>query len=206
VGVYNDQILPRIINVACGSKSFGKVVRAEACEGLRGDVLEIGFGSGHNLEYLPPEVTGIWTVEPSDTAVKLGAKRIAASSVPVTLGSLDGQRLEFPDDRFDSALSTMTLCTIPDVDAALAEIRRVLKPGAYFHFAEHGHSPDAKVARAQDRYNGIEMKIAGGCHLNREIENLVVKAGFEIESLRNFYLKGNPKVVGYMYVGRARNP
>jgi len=118
---------------------------------------------------------------------------------------LNGARIDAPDARFDAALSTMTLCTIPDVRAALGELRRVLEPGASFHFAEHGHSPDDRVAHRQDRLNGMQNRIAGGCNLNREISTLLREAGFEIESLRNFYLKG-PKAFGYMYVGRARNP
>jgi len=204
MGFYGEQVLPRFIDVMLGTKEFGKI-RAMACEGLHGDVLEIGFGSGLNLPYLPPAVTGVWTVEPSATAMKLARKRIAASSIEVHGGGLDGERIDFPDDRFDAALSTMTLCTIPDAVGALGEVRRVLKPGARLHFAEHGHAPDARVARMQDRLNPVQNRIGGGCNLNRDIDALLVKAGFEIESLRNFYLKG-PKAFGYMYVGRARRP
>jgi ubiquinone/menaquinone biosynthesis C-methylase UbiE len=187
-----------------GGKEFGEV-RREACAGLEGDVVEIGFGSGLSLAYLPEGVAGVWAVEPSGTATKLAAKRITASGVPVHLAGLDGAKLELPDQRFDAALSTMTLCTIPDVGGALQELRRVLKPGAPFHFAEHGRAPDAKVARAQDRFNGIQKRLAGGCHLNRDIATLITDAGFEIEALRNFNLKG-PRMFGYMYVGIARNP
>jgi SAM-dependent methyltransferase len=204
VGFYDEQVLPRVTNVLLGNRAFAKV-RAAACEGLHGDVVEIGFGSGLNLPHLPPEVTGVWTVEPSGVAVRLAQKRIRESRVPVHVGVLDGQRLDFPDERFDSALSTMTLCTIPDVAAALREVHRVLKPGARFHFAEHGHAPDAKVARTQERMNGLQMRIGGGCHLDREIDALIRGAGFEIEELRNFYLTG-PKAWGYMYVGKARRP
>ena len=96
--------------------------------------------------------------------------------------------------------------TAPDLADALAELRRVLKPGASLHFAEHGHSPDPKVARTQDRFDGLEQKLAGGCHLNREIDTLIEKSGFEITAIRNFYLKGGPKAVSYMFVGTARNP
>ena len=204
MGFYNEQVVPRVTNVVLGSKEFGKV-RTEACEGLHGDVFELGFGSGLNLSYLPAEVTGVWTAEPSRVATQLAQKRIAAAPIEVHVGALDGQRLDFPNARFDAALSTMTLCTIPDVDAALAELRRVLKPGALFHFAEHGRAPDARVARWQDRLNGLQNHMAGGCNLNREIEVRLEKAGFEIEALRNFYLNG-PKPFGYAYVGRARNP
>jgi ubiquinone/menaquinone biosynthesis C-methylase UbiE len=204
MGFYNEQILPRLTNVLLGNKEFAEV-RKEACEGLHGDVIEFGFGSGLNLPHMPSEVTGVWTVEPSRVAVQLAQKRVDAAPMAVHLGVLDGARLDFPDDRFDSALSTMTLCTIPDVTGALRELRRVLKSGADFHFAEHGLSPDAKVARTQDRFNGLEQKVAGGCNLNRPIETLLTDAGFEIMKLRNFSLKG-PKAIGYMYAGVARNP
>ena len=173
-------------------------------QALHGDVIELGFGSGLNLTHLPAAVTGLWAIDPSGTAMKLAAKRIAAAPVPVHAAGLDGARLEFPDDRFDAALSTMTLCTIPDVTSALTELRRVLKPGAEFHFAEHGRAPDAKVARTQDRFDGFQQTVAGGCHLNREIASLLEGAGFTIVTVDNFYLKGGPKAWGYMYVGRAR--
>ena len=202
MGFYDDQILPRFINVMLGNAEFAKV-RKEACEGLHGDVIEIGFGSGLNLPFLPPEVTGLWTVDPSGTAMKLAAKRIAASPVKVQTAGLEGEHIEANDATFDAALSTMTLCTIPDVEGALVELKRVLKPGAAFHFAEHGLSPDDKIARRQHRYNGLENRFAGGCNFIRDIENLITKGGFEIETRRNFYLKG-PKCAGYMYVGRAR--
>jgi ubiquinone/menaquinone biosynthesis C-methylase UbiE len=203
VGIYGEHVLPRLTNILLGSKEFAKV-RREACEGLHGDVLELGFGSGLNLPYLPATVTGVWAVEPSGTATKLAAARVAASPVPIEIAGLDGERLDLPDDRFDAALSTMTLCTIPDLDAALAELRRVLKPGASFHFAEHGRSPDEKVARTQDRWNGVQMRIAGGCHLNRDIVASITGAGFSVDQVRTFSLKG-PRAWGFMSVGRATN-
>lgn len=202
MSIYRDQVLPRAINVILGNKEFGKI-RAEVCEGLAGDVVEIGFGSGLNIPFLPAAVTGLWAVDPAEVGMKLAAKRIAASTTPIHPAGLDGEHLDLPDARFDAALSTMTLCTIPDASGALREVRRVLKPGASFHFAEHGASPDAKVARMQHRFDPVQQCIGGGCHLSRDIAALVAEAGFEIETLRNFYSKG-PKVMGYMYVGRAK--
>ncbi len=202
MGLYGDQILPRITNVLLGSSEFAKL-RRDACEPLRGDLIELGFGSGLNLPHLPAAVTGVWAVEPSGTATKLAAARIARSSKPVHVAGHDGAHLALPPRRFDGALSTMTLCTIPDVGAALDELRRVLKPDAVFSFVEHGRSPVERVARTQDRFNSIQQRLAGGCHLNRDIATLISAAGFEIEELRNFSLRG-PKAWGYMYVGRAR--
>ena len=203
MGFYSEQVLPRVTDRLLGNSRFGKV-RAEVCAGLHGDVLEIGFGSGLNLAFLPAAVTGVWAVEPSTVARRIARKRSAVSPIALHQAGLDGARIDAADATFDAALSTMTLCTIPDVRAALRELRRVLKPGASFHFAEHGHSPDDRVARSQDRFNGMQNRFAGGCNLNRDISALLTDAGFEIESLRNFYLQG-PKPIGYMYVGRARN-
>ena len=205
MGFYEEQVLPRFINVMLGSKEFGEKIRAPTATGLRGDVIELGFGSGLNLPYLPAEVTGVWTVDPSGVAMKLARPKIAASTVAVHAGALDGARLDFADDRFDAALSTMTLCTIPDVDTALAELRRVLKPGSMFHFAEHGLAPDAKVARFQHRFDPWQQRLAGGCHLARDMRALISGAGFEIDELTERYIKG-PKAFSYMYLGRARNP
>jgi SAM-dependent methyltransferase len=201
MGLYRAQVLPRLVNVLLGNKEFEKV-RRRVVAGLHGDVVEIGFGSGLNVPALPPEVTGLWAVEPEGVGWKLAGKRVSASRVPVHQAGLDGQRLDLPDERFDCALSTMTLCTIPDAVGAVKELHRVLKPGGAFHFAEHGHAPDVKVARTQDRFDGLEQRIAGGCHLNRDITAIITAGGFRIDDLDNFYLSG-PKAWGYMYVGRA---
>lgn len=205
MGFYAEQVVPRITNVVLGNAKFGRKFRARACAGLRGDVIELGFGSGLNLPYLPPEVTGIWTVEPSRVALQLARSRIAAAGVPVHNGELEGARLDFPDDRFDSALSTMTLCTIPDVERALAELHRVMKAGAEFHFAEHGLADDPRIAGRQHRFEPMQKRVAGGCHLSRDIAALVTAAGFEITELDKQFMKG-PKPWSFMYVGRATNP
>jgi ubiquinone/menaquinone biosynthesis C-methylase UbiE len=204
VGFYENQVLPRFIDVMLGNEEFGRKIRAPTCAGLRGDVIELGFGSGLNVRYYPADVAGVWTVDPSGVAMKLAQKRVAAAGVAVHAGALDGARLDFPDDRFDAALSTMTLCTIPDVETALTELKRVLKPGAIFHFAEHGLAPDAKVARFQHRFDPWQQRLAGGCHLARDIRALVESAGFEIDEIHNRFIKG-PKAFSYMYLGRARN-
>ena len=205
MGLYEEQVLPRVINVACGMKSLRKH-RQRVCEGLHGRVLEVGFGSGLNIPFYPEGVTAVAAVEPAETGWKLAGKRRAATTVPVERTGLDGQSLPLPDDSCDVALSTFTLCTIPDVAAALSEIRRVLKPGGTFHFLEHGLAPDESVRRWQHRLEPIQKRVAGGCHLTRPISDLVTGAGFTITELDVFYEKGAPKPVGAASLGIATAP
>lgn len=205
MGLYDEQVLPRIINVACNTKLL-RVQRRRVCEGLSGRVLEVGFGSGLNIPWYPPEVRSVAAVEPADTGWKLAARRLETSAVPVERAGLDGQSLPLPDDSCDSALSTLTLCTIPDVVAALAEIRRVLKPGGAFHFLEHGLAPDESVRRWQRRLEPMQKRLAGGCHLTRPIADLVTAAGFTIKELDVFYEKGAPRPYGAASLGVAVAP
>jgi ubiquinone/menaquinone biosynthesis C-methylase UbiE len=203
--MYEDQVLPRIINVACGMKPL-RQYRQRVCEGLHGQVLEIGFGSGLNIPYYPDAVSGVAAIEPADTGWKLAGKRLAGAAVPVDRKGLDGQTLPLPDDSCDAALSTFTLCTIPDVVAALSEIRRVLKPGGTFHFLEHGLAPDESVRRWQHRLEPIQKRLFGGCHLTRPIADLVTEAGFTITDIDVFYEKSAPKPVGAASLGMATAP
>src|SRR5437764_9770080 len=195
MGVYAERVLPRIINVACGVK-VARPLRERACAGLHGEVIEIGFGTGHNVPFYPGAVRNVAAVEPSDLSWKLAADRVSASSVPVQRSGLDGQSLPFADDTFDSALSTWTLCTIPDANAALTEIRRVLRPGGTLHFIEHGLAPDEKVQRWQYRLEPLNRRMFGGCHLSRPILDLLQNAGFTVKEADVFYEKGAPKPMG----------
>jgi ubiquinone/menaquinone biosynthesis C-methylase UbiE len=205
MGIYGEQVLPRIINVACGLKPL-RPLRSRVCEGLQGRVVEIGFGSGLNIPYYPAAVTGVAAVEPADTGWKLAGKRLAGAPVPVERTGLDGQSLPLPDDSCDAALSTFTLCTIPDVNAALAEIRRVLKPGGTFHFLEHGLAPDENVRRWQHRLEPMQKRLFGGCHLTRSVADLLTGAGFTITELDTFYEKSAPKPVAAYSLGAAVAP
>jgi SAM-dependent methyltransferase len=205
MGFYGEEVLPRILNAVCGTKT-AEPLRRRVCEGLAGDVVEIGFGSGLNVPFYPATVSCVAAVEPSDVGWKLAARRLGAAAVPVRRSGLDGQSLPFADDSFDAALSTWTLCTIPDVTAALAEVRRVLKPGATLHFLEHGLAPDERVRRWQRRLDPLQQRIAGGCHFTRPIVDLVTAAGFIIEELDVFYEKGAPKVAGADSLGAASSP
>ena len=205
MGVYGDQVLPRIINVVCNLKE-SRPQRARVCEGLAGEVVEIGFGSGLNVPYYPSQVSRVAAVEPADTGWKLAAKRLRDTPVPVERAGLDGQSLPFPDDSFDAALSTWTMCTIPDIDAALRELRRVLRPGGRLHFVEHGLAPDPNVQRWQHRLEPMQKRLFGGCHLTRPAPELLQRAGFEIAELDRYYEKGAPRIVGAHTLGVAVSP
>lgn len=204
---YDKYILPSFLNCACGAKPIlyqrGKVV--PLAEGL---VLEVGIGSGLNIPfYDAAKVTKVIGLDPSpelnEMAQKVVAKTAAENglAVDITLGSAED--MPFPDDHFDSVVITYTLCTIADAAAANLEIRRVLKPGGKLIFCEHGLAPDAGVAKWQDRIDPIWGKIAGGCHLNRDIPELITGAGFTIETLQQMYLPSTPKFAGYNYWGVA---
>jgi ubiquinone/menaquinone biosynthesis C-methylase UbiE len=201
MGFYEDQVLPRFIDVALGGGEFARL-RERVTSELEGEVLEVGFGSGRNVPYYPASVQRVRAVDPATVGRKLAAKRKAASSVPVEYIGLDGQELPLDDGSVDHVLTTWTLCTIPDVHQALTEVRRVLRPGGALHFLEHGRSPDRNVARWQDRITPVMNRIAGGCHPNRPIDQLLTGADLDVARIDNYYVHG-PKALGYMYEGVA---
>jgi ubiquinone/menaquinone biosynthesis C-methylase UbiE len=184
-----------------GNKEFGKL-RREVASGLAGEVLEVGFGSGLNVPHYPSAVTRVQAVDPATLGRKLAAARLATSTIPVEFVGLDGAQIPVASASIDHVLITWTMCTIPDVEAALAEMRRVLRPHGQMHFVEHGLAPDAKVATWQHRLNPLERRLAGGCNLNRPIDALITQAGFSFDELETFYGKG-PKSFSYLYKGVA---
>ena len=202
MGFYGDRVLPHVINVVMNTKQT-RTIRERVCADLKGEVLEIGFGTGHNLPYLPAAVTRMLAVEPSVRSVELARERIAASPVEIEVVGLDGQRLPVEDESVDAVLCTWSLCTIPDGIAAVREARRVLRPGGRFHFIEHGAAPDTRVRRWQDRLNPIQNRIGGGCNLNRDIAGIIEAGGLSITKLDRYYNAGEPKAFGAMYEGIA---
>ena len=205
MGCYGERVLPHIVNFLCGLKAADPL-RQRVCDGLEGEVLEIGFGSGLNVPFYPAAVTRVVAVEPSDVGWKLAGKRLSTARVPVERSGLDGQSLPFEDNSLDSALSTWTMCTIPDIATALSEVRRVLKPEGTLHFVEHGLAPDEEVQRWQRRLDPVQKRLFGGCHLTRPIVDLLKSAGFTITEVDVFYEDGAPKAVGADSLGTAVSP
>ncbi len=205
MGIYRERVVPRIINVACGTKAE-KPLRRRVCEGLAGEVVEIGFGSGLNVPFYPAAVSRVAAIEPADAAWKLADKRLLATSVSVQRCGRDAQSLPFADASYDAALSTWTLCTIPDVAVALRELRRVLKPGGTLHFVEHGLAPDEPVRRWQHRLEPVQKRVFAGCHLTRPIVDLLTTEGFTITELDVFYDKSAPKFEAAYSLGTAVSP
>jgi ubiquinone/menaquinone biosynthesis C-methylase UbiE len=200
VGFYGERVLPRIFDVMLGRPMAGS--RARVTTGLSGEVLELGFGSGTNLPHLPAGVTRLLAVEPSRGGRRLAEHRIEAAPFPVEFIGEDGAYLPLPEGSVDHVLVTFALCTIPEVDRALAEVRRVLKPGGTLRFAEHGRSPNPRVARRQEQLSPLWGKMFGGCHLDRPIDELIEKAGLTLgEVRRGRFIR--PETVGFLYEGVA---
>ena len=203
MGFYDTKILPFLIDKACGIgpiQDQRKLVVPQA----KGEVLEIGIGSGLNLPFYDgAKVSKVWGLEPSAEMRAKAAKVAAKAAVPVSFLDLPGEEIPLDDGVVDTVLVTYTLCTIPEVAAALGQMRRVLKPDGKLIFCEHGQAPDASVRRWQDRLDPIWGKFSGGCHLNRPIDALVKQAGFEIETLDTGYI-ASPKFAGFNYWGTAK--
>ncbi|HXG91743.1 MAG TPA: class I SAM-dependent methyltransferase [Blastocatellia bacterium] len=204
MGFYSRHIFPRLLDWSLGNEEV-KHQRAQALAAARGRVLEIGFGTGLNLPHYPDAVTTLVTVEPERMLEKRVAKRIAEARFPVEQFHLDASgRLPFEANGFDTVVTTFALCTILRVSAALAEMRRALKPTGIYIFLEHGRSDDPRVARWQDRFNPIQNVVACGCNINRPIDRIIKDAGFEPTELHRYLMPGVPQMFGEMYRGTAR--
>lgn len=202
MGLYGEHVFPRVMNKVMANAQMAKI-RERVCADVAGDVVEIGFGTGHNLPFLAGAVTRLRVVEPSGLGVRLAQERIAAAPFPVEVAGLDGQDLPFEAESADQVLCTWSLCSIPDPVRAVREARRVLRPGGTFHFVEHGRAPDASVRVWQDRLNPLQKRVGCGCHLNRDILAILEAGGMRLDRLERYYGKGEPKPFGALYEGVA---
>ena len=203
MGFYERFILPTVIELAMRRKDFAPF-RERAAGAARGRVLEIGVGSGLNFPSYKSSVESLDGIDPSPGLLAKATERANAVPFPVQLLEAGSENLPFEDRSFDSIVMTFTLCSIPDTPAALAEMRRVLKPEGQLHFAEHGRAPDPAVSRWQDRLTPVWKRIGGGCHLNRKMDALIESAGFHIEGLRTGYEDLGPRPFAFIYEGSAR--
>ena len=199
MGFYSNLVVPYCIDLAMSGSNLSQY-RQQLLKSVSGDILELGFGTGLNLPYYPESVTKITTIDPNPGMQKLARLRIEQSSIMVDYKVLNGESLPMEDASFDSVVCTWTLCSIPLVDRAIAEVYRLLKPGGKFFFIEHGLSREPKIGLWQNRLTPIQKIIADGCHLNRRI-NTLVEERFSNVTIEQFYAPKLPKVIGYMYRG-----
>jgi ubiquinone/menaquinone biosynthesis C-methylase UbiE len=202
MGFYSQHIFPRVMDWVMSGEVFQRV-RAEFLKDARGEVLEVGFGTGLNLPHYPTNISRLSMIDPVRLLPHKVRERAGRVPFPIHVEEVAAESLPYPDRQFDSVISTWTLCTIPDVKKALREIRRVLKPTGIFFFLEHGLSDNVRVAAWQDRLNPIQNVIGCGCNLNRRIDQLVSESGCHILQLDRFQMNNVPRIVGEMYQGRA---
>ena len=203
---YEERILPHLVDKTCATGQV-RHLRSQIVPLARGRVLEVGMGSGLNLEFYNREqVELVYGLEPSEGMRRKALPNISRSPVAVEWLSLPGEQIPLPDESIDTVLLTFTLCTIPDWRKALEQMKRVLKPGGDLLFLEHGEAPHEGTRKWQHRITPAWKKVAGGCHLNRHIADLITHAGFEIQELENLYMPNAPKIAGYLYKGRATKP
>jgi ubiquinone/menaquinone biosynthesis C-methylase UbiE len=202
MGLYETYILPWITDIVCSGKSI-TYQRRKVVPLAKGRVLEIGVGSGLNLQfYDSSNVDHIWGLDPSARMRKMAAKRAQNLQFEVDFIGLSGNEIPLEENSVDTVLVTYTMCTIPDLVQALSEMRRVLKPGGELIFCEHGRAPDADIRRWQEQLNPIWKRIGGGCNLNRPIPNLIEQGGFKINNLETMYIPGW-RPASYNYWGSA---
>ncbi len=201
-GFYAQHIFPQLMDWIMRGPRFQEE-RKRTLDQIHGSVLEIGFGTGLNLPHYPKAVTWLTAVEPCLLLPDRVSQRSVEAPMPIEVVRVSAERLPFEDGKFDCALSTWALCTIPDVLAALREVRRVLKPNGALTFLEHGRSDDAKLARWQDLLNPLQRFLACGCNLNRPIDGLIAEAGFKITRLDRYTMPGWPRIGAEMYRGTA---
>ncbi len=200
--IYSEFIFPRIYNFALRHKAFDQA-RANTLQEAKGKILEIGIGTGLNLDYYPSKVSEISAIEPSLGMQKKLRAKSKGHRIQVHTKLCSAEKLEFEDESFDTLVSTLTFCTIEDLDQALQEMKRVMKADAKLLFLEHGLSPSPQISRWQHRLNPVQKRIGCGCSLTVNTREALLNAGFQILKLQNYYLENVPKYVGYVYEGIA---
>lgn len=203
MSLYEKYVLPKFLNCACGSKPVS-YQRKKVVPLAEGKVLEIGIGSGLNLPfYDKAKIDEIWGLDPSEQLSEMAKQVADEESMEVKFISSGAEDIPLPDNYFDCVLVTYTMCTIPEVQRANQEIRRVLKGGGKMIFCEHGEAPDQNIRKWQNRINPFWGKLAGGCNINRKIPSLIQDSGFDIIEMEAMYLPNTPKIAGYNYWGYA---
>lgn len=202
MGFYQDRIVPHLVRLSMRNEVL-MPYRRRLVPAAEGRVLELGVGSGCNLALYAPHARELIGLDPSPRLLDMARDAARSLGRPIELLEGSAETIPLDDASVDTVVSTWTMCSIPDLARALADVRRVLKPSGQLLFVEHGRSPDANVRRWQDRLTPVWKRVAGGCHLNRAIPDIIEGAGFRIEEITTGYLQG-PKVATFMYEGRAR--
>jgi ubiquinone/menaquinone biosynthesis C-methylase UbiE len=203
MSLYRHHVFPWVLEAVMSQRAFRRL-RREALSPAGGRILEIGFGTGINLGYYPEGTQRVVGVDSNPGVAGIAHRRAAEHGIEIEHHQLSAEQLPFDAASFDTVVSTFTLCSIPDVQKALAEVRRVLRPGGEFVFLEHGLSPEPAVVRWQRRLNPVWKLVGDGCHLDRDATEEVRRSGFAIARVRNFYLPKSPRFAGYMYLGAAK--
>jgi ubiquinone/menaquinone biosynthesis C-methylase UbiE len=202
MGIYLRYVFPRLMDFAMSSGQMSKV-RAVVLSGVSGDVFEIGFGTGLNLPHYPDHVKRLTTADPNAGMCGLARRRIDETGIEVTHHTVGGEDLPLDDASFDCVVCTWTLCSIPNVEQALREVHRILRPNGKLHFVEHGMAEDEKVRRWQNRLTPIQKIVSDGCRFNRDMRALIQSQNFRFEKIENYYLPKTPKFAGFLYQGVA---
>ena len=203
MSLYGKYILPKLLNSCCSNPPM-VYQRKKVVPLAEGDVLEVGIGSGLNLPfYDKSKINKLWGLDPSEELNKMAADVANEEKMEVDFIISGAEEIPLPDNKVDTVILTYTMCTIPDVDLANEEIKRVLKPEGKLIFCEHGISPDESIYKWQKRINPIWKRIAGGCNLHRNIPEIIESSGFNIEEIDTMYLPSTPKFAGYNYWGFA---
>ena len=203
MGFYSNVIIPFFYDYSMDSKKINEGRKSILSRIAEEEILEIGLGTGINLKFYPQNVKKIIGVDVNGGMIQQAQKKITNGRIEIELINQSSESLPFPDNTINSVVSTYTLCSIKEINLALKEIHRVLKPDGKYYFLEHGLADNPKTQKWQHRLNPLQNIWADGCNLNRDMKSLIANAGFNIIEMKNYYMKRDPKIVGYMYEGIA---